>query len=168
MNQYIDRLETRIRQAETVQGAIEDRFLTRDKPIKNVPSIRPVVEGAITDRFGKRKDPFVSRVKHHNGIDLKARYGTKVYAAAAGTIEFRRVNYRKNVGYGKVVIINHGLGYKTLYGHLSKVLVKAGQKVNRWDVIGYSGNTGRATGPHLHYEVWKNGRAQNPESYILN
>jgi murein DD-endopeptidase MepM/ murein hydrolase activator NlpD len=168
MNQYLDRLETRIRQAETVQGTIEDRFLTRDKPIKNVPSIRPVLDGAITDRFGKRKDPFVSRVKHHNGIDLKARYGTKVYAAASGTIEFRRVNYRRNVGYGKVVIINHGLGYKTLYGHLSKVRVKAGQKVNRWDVIGQSGNTGRATGPHLHYEVWKDGRSQNPEGYILN
>lgn len=168
MTDYLSDLEARIRHATEVQGSIEDKFLSRDESIKNVPSIRPVVDARITDKFGKRKDPFMSRVKHHNGIDLKAGYGTKVYAAASGVVEFTRIRYRKDVGYGKVVIINHGHGFKTLYGHLSKVFIKRGQKVNRWDMIGLSGNSGRATGPHLHYEVWKDGRSQNPEHYILN
>ena len=168
MTDYLSNLEARIRYATEVQDSIEDKFLSRAESIKNVPSIRPVVDARITDKFGNRKDPFISRVKHHNGIDLKSGYGTKVYAAASGVVELTRIRYRKNVGYGKVVIINHGHGFKTLYGHLSKVFIKRGQRVNRWDVIGLSGNTGRATGPHLHYEVWKDGRSQNPEHYILN
>ena len=125
-------------------------------------------EGRVTDKFGKRKDPFIEKVKHHNGIDLSARYGTKVYAAAAGVVEFTRQRYRLNKGYGRVIIINHSYGYKTLYGHLKTILVKPGQKVERWQVIGLSGDTGRATGPHLHYEVWHHGRPQNPEDFILN
>jgi murein DD-endopeptidase MepM/ murein hydrolase activator NlpD len=168
MSNYMDVLETRIEKVLKLQDVIEDRFLQTKKEIKHIPSIRPVAGGRITDRFGTRKDPFIERVKHHNGIDVSARYGTKVYAAAAGVVEFIRVRYRLNKGYGRVIIINHGYGYKTLYGHLSKIFVKPGQKVARWDLIGLSGDTGRATGPHLHYEVWRNGRPQNPEDYILN
>ncbi|MFQ5603786.1 MAG: M23 family metallopeptidase [bacterium] len=168
MDAYLNDLEYRIKRASEIQGLIEDKFLQTRNTIEHVPSIRPVQGGRITDKFGIRKDPFVERVKHHNGIDLTARYGTKVYAAAAGVVEFVRTKYRLNAGYGRVVIINHGNGYKTLYGHLSKIKVKKGQKVKRWDVIGLSGNTGRATGPHLHYEVWKDRRAKNPENYMLN
>ncbi len=168
MNEYLTSLEARIRKATSVQDKIEDRFLMRQTKIKHIPSIKPVSGARITDKFGNRKDPFIARVKHHNGIDLSARYGTRVYAAGSGVVEFTRNRYRLNKGYGKVVIINHGYGYKTLYGHLSKINVKIGQKVNRWDVIGLSGDTGRATGPHLHYEVWAHGHPQNPEDYILN
>ncbi|MFQ6113150.1 MAG: M23 family metallopeptidase [bacterium] len=168
MSDYMDVLEDRIQRALKIHDVIEDKFLQTQKEIKHIPSIKPVTGGRITDRFGTRKDPFVERVKHHNGIDVSARYGTKVYAAAAGVVEFTRMRYRLNKGYGRVIIIDHGYGYKTLYGHLSKILVKPGQKVKRWDLIGLSGNTGRATGPHLHYEVWHNGRPQNPEDYILN
>lgn len=168
MTEYLDVLEKRLQLAVNIQDKIEDKFLQTQKEIKHIPSIRPIQGAKVTDRFGKRKDPFVERVKHHNGIDLSARYGTKVFAAASGTVEFTRVRYRLNKGYGRVVIINHGYGYKTLYGHLSKINVKPGQKVDRWHTIGLSGDTGRATGPHLHYEVWHTGRAQNPEDFILN
>ncbi|MFQ5770472.1 MAG: M23 family metallopeptidase [bacterium] len=168
MRAYLTSLESRIKKAEDIQGVIEDKFLQTQTEIEHIPSIRPVQGARITDKFGIRKDPFVERVKHHNGIDLTARYGTKVYAAASGVVEFTRMRYRLNKGYGRVIIINHGYGYKTLYGHLSKIFVKRGQKVKRWDNIGLSGNTGRATGPHLHYEVWRNGRPQNPEQFILN
>lgn len=168
MSEYLDVLETRIERAREVQDVIEDKFLQTQNEIKHIPSIRPVPEGRVTDKFGRRRDPFVERVKHHNGIDLSARYGTKVYAAASGTVEFTRIRYRLNKGFGRVVIIKHGLGYKTLYGHLSRIDVKPGQKVDRWQVIGLSGDTGRATGPHLHYEVWHNGRPKNPEDFMLN
>lgn len=168
MVDYLDQLEERLHRAVEIQGKIEDEFLKTKKEIAHIPSIRPVDGGRVTDRFGRRKDPFVERVRHHSGIDLSARYGTKVFAAASGVVEFTRVRYRLNKGYGRVVIINHGYGYKTLYGHLSKIKVKPGQKVERWELIGLSGDTGRATGPHLHYEVWRNGRAQNPEDFILN
>lgn len=165
---YMSKLELRIDYTIKIQEMIEDKFLKHRKEIKHMPSIRPVHAGRITDKFGKRSDPFVEKVKHHNGIDLSARYGTKVYAAAAGVVEFIRKRYRLNKGYGRVIIINHDYGYKTLYGHLKKLMVKPGQRLERWDVIGLSGDTGRATGPHLHYEVWHNGRPQNPENYILD
>ncbi|MFQ5637014.1 MAG: M23 family metallopeptidase [bacterium] len=168
IEEYLNSLETRIDQALNIQGSIEDEFMQTDQDIKRIPSIRPVQGGRITDKFGHRKDPFVERVKHHKGIDLSARYGTEVYAAASGVVEFTRVRYRLNKGYGRVIIVNHKNGFKTLYGHLSKIYVKPGQLVERWDVLGLSGNTGRATGPHLHYEVWHKGRAQDPENFLLN
>jgi murein DD-endopeptidase MepM/ murein hydrolase activator NlpD len=168
VSEHLDHLEARLEHAMNIQSLIDDRYLQPQMGIKFIPSIRPVEGGRITDKFGNRKDPFVERVKHHRGIDLSARYGTDVYAVAAGVVEFTRVKYRMNAGYGRVVIINHGNGYKTLYGHLASVNVTRGQKVERWDIIGKSGDSGRATGPHLHYEVWRNGRPQNPENYILN
>lgn len=168
MTRYLNNLEQRMQQALDVQHQIEDQFIETRQEIKHIPSIRPILGARITDKFGNRRDPFIERFKHHNGVDLSARYGTKVYAAAAGVVEFTRVRYRLNKGYGKVVILNHDYGYKTLYGHLSKIFVKPGQKVQRWQLIGLSGDTGRATGPHLHYEVWQNGKPQNPEDYILN
>lgn len=167
MSEYLTELEARVHRASAVQTVIEDQFLQSQKKIKYIPSIKPVLGARITDKFGIRKDPFVERVKHHNGIDLSARYGTKIYAAADGVVEFTRQRYRLNKGYGRVVIINHGFGYKTLYGHLSKINVRVGQHIKRWEAIGLSGDTGRATGPHLHYEVWRSGHPQNPEEYIL-
>ncbi len=168
MAEYLNALESRIKHALNIQTIIEDKFIQNKKEIKRFPSIRPVEGGRVTDGFGNRRDPFIERVKHHNGLDLSARYGTKVFAAASGVVEFTRTRYRLNTGYGKVVIINHDNGYKTLYGHLANITVKPGQKVERWDVLGLSGDTGRATGPHLHYEVWYNGKPENPENYILN
>jgi murein DD-endopeptidase MepM/ murein hydrolase activator NlpD len=136
---------------------------------KHLPSIRPVLDrdGHVTDKFGIRIDPFIERAKHHNGIDISAEQGTEVYAAAAGRVEKAENVYTPWVGYGKHVIIDHGNGYKTLYGHMSQVRVKVGQKVDRWDLIGLVGETGRATGPHLHYEISFEGKPLNPERNML-
>ncbi len=168
MSEYLRALEQRFEKAKNVQAIIKDKFIEQDNQIEHIPSIKPITGAFITDKFGRRSDPFMKRVKHHYGIDLRAPRGTKIYSAASGVVEFTRNRYRVNRGYGRVVIINHGFGYKTLYGHLSKIAVKKGQKVDRWALLGHSGDTGRATGPHLHYEVWHKGRPQNPEEYILD
>ena len=101
------------------------------------------------------------------GIDIAAQVGTPVYASAAGVVSFVKYNYRPNKGYGREVVIDHGNGIKTRYAHLSEISVRVGQKVNRWDAIGRVGKTGRATGPHLHYEVIVESRHIDPIRYIL-
>ena len=101
----------------------------------------------------------------HEGIDFSAPIGTEIYATGNGTISKVEYNGR---GYGNNVTINHGIGYYTLYGHMSKVAVRAGQKVKRGDIIGYVGNTGSSTGPHVHYEVIKNGKKIDPINFFFN
>ncbi len=164
----IDNLEQRLDETLELQEIVRKRFEDIEEELEHLPTIRPLARGRISDLFGKRVDPFIRKVRHHNGIDISAPRGTDVYAPAAGVVELAKTRYRINRGYGRVVIINHGRGIKTLYGHLWKVFVKAGQRVERWDVIGQVGDTGRATGPHLHYEVWYKGRAIDPMEYILN
>ena len=146
---------------------IKEKIDTDKTEFKHTPSIRPVLSGRITDKYGKRIDPFVERIKDHNGIDISSEIGTEIYASAAGTVTLAKKTYRRGAGYGKVVVIDHGYGYKTLYGHMSDVLVKNGQKVNRWEVVGLVGDTGRTTGPHLHFEVHKNNIPVDPQNFIL-
>ena len=124
--------------------------------------------GRISDKFGYRLDPFIQKIKHHDGVDISAPRGTEVYASADGIVERAKNNYKPNHGYGKEVIINHGNGIKTRYAHLDKINVKPGQRVNRWDIIGWVGNTGRSTGPHLHYEVMANGQHKDPQLYMID
>lgn len=115
--------------------------------------------GRINSNFGPRIDPLTGDVRHHNGVDLKAKYGDPVYAAASGKVVFTGVNG----GYGNLIIIAHANGYNTYYGHLSKIYAKVGQKVHRGaGIIGRVGATGRVTGPHLHFEIRKNGKAIDP------
>lgn len=127
------------------------------------PSIKPV-EGWITSGFGYRKSPFTGKKDFHAGIDISNRKGTNILATANGKISFAA---RKS-HYGNLITIDHGYGKATRYGHLKKILVKRGQKVKRGDVIATLGNTGKSTGPHLHYEVLINGAPVNPLKYILN
>ncbi len=109
--------------------------------------------------FGTRNDPFNKKRKQfHNGIDLACSYGSKVYAARDGKVSFTG----QKGAYGMLIILSHEKGYSTYYGHLSRYNVKEGQQVRRGDVIGYSGSSGRSTGPHLHFEVRKNKKAVNP------
>lgn len=131
------------------------------------PSVFPVIDGVVTSKFGLRVDPFIQKIKHHNGIDIVAPPGTPVVSPSDGIVEFARYQYTPKETLGKVIIINHGRGVRTRYGHLGKIFVKKGQKVKRFDKIGEIGNTGRSTGPHLHYEVLVNGQFQNPMNYIL-
>lgn len=131
--------------------------------LASTPSIKPV-EGWISSGFGYRKSPFTGRKEFHAGLDIATHSGTKLVATANG-----RISYAARKGYiGNLVIIDHGFGMVTKYGHLKKILVKRGQKVKRGDVIGLIGNTGRSTGPHVHYEVRINGTPVNPLKYILN
>lgn len=164
----IDNLEQRLDETLQLQQLIQHRFDKIEEELQHLPTIRPLARGRISDLFGKRIDPFIRKIRHHNGIDISAPRGTDVYAPAAGIVELVKKRYRLNRGYGRVIIINHGKGLKTLYGHLHKIFVKPGQRVERWEVIGQVGDTGRATGPHLHYEVWYKGRSLDPMEYILN
>ncbi len=127
------------------------------------PTISPV-KGRVTSRFGYRKSPFTGKKEFHGGYDISAPMGTKIIAPADGVISFVG---RKGF-LGKAVIINHGYGIMTQYGHTSKALKKVGDKVKRGEPIAKVGNTGRSTGPHVHYEVILNGNKVNHKKYILN
>ncbi len=130
-----------------------------------IPAIQPVRNENLKNLasgFGYRTDPFTKVKKMHEGMDFSAKTGTPVYATGDGIIERADSNAS---GYGNHIVIRHGFGYETLYAHLSKYNAKAGQKVNRGDIIGYVGSTGRSEAPHLHYEVHKNGKVVNPLNF---
>ncbi|MCL1833140.1 MAG: LysM peptidoglycan-binding domain-containing M23 family metallopeptidase [Leptospirales bacterium] len=125
--------------------------------------ISPIQYGKTTSSFGSRKDPFNSRrMEFHKGIDIGCRIGTKVHSARSGEVVF--TGYEE--GYGNLVIVEHEFGYRSYYGHLSKILVKRGDSVKAGSLIALSGNTGRTTGPHLHFEIRKNGKALNPMTFL--
>jgi murein DD-endopeptidase MepM/ murein hydrolase activator NlpD len=115
-----------------------------------------------TSNFGIRSDPFRGTAAFHPGVDIPCSTGTAVYATADGVID----KAERSGGYGNMVEIDHGRGIQTRFGHLSKILVTAGQKVKRGQLIALSGSTGRSTGPHLHYEVRIDGRAVNPMPFL--
>jgi len=134
-----------------------------------IPAIQPISNRQlkhIASGFGWRIDPILKVSEYHPGIDFVADIGTPVYATGNGVIG--QTDYGYGSGYGIHVIINHGFGYQTLYAHMSRVNVTPGQQVKRGDVIGYVGLTGRTTGPHLHYEVIKNGDRIDPINYFFN
>lgn len=119
-------------------------------------------EGKITSTFGLRKDPFHGQLRHHDGIDIAMPYGTPIRAAFDGIVE----TSGNMGGYGKAIVINHDKGYATVYGHNSRNLVGEGEKVSKGQIIGFSGNSGRSTGPHLHFEVRSDGKAVDPQSLL--
>ena len=128
-----------------------------------VPSDKPVKTAAFTSGYGVRSDPFKGRAAMHAGIDLAGPVGTPIYATADGIVSDAGYN---SGGYGNLVKLDHGRGIETRYGHLSKILVRAGQRVTRGQMIGRMGSTGRSTGSHLHYEVRIDGRAVNPIPFM--
>lgn len=131
--------------------------------LRKTPSISPVNRGYLTSSFGTRPDPWTGKRRMHHGQDFGVLTGTPVYAPADGTVKSRN----GKTGYGKTIIIDHGYGIKTVYAHLSRYVVKPGMDVKRGDLIAYSGNTGRSTGPHLHYEVRVKNVPVNPRHYFL-
>jgi murein DD-endopeptidase MepM/ murein hydrolase activator NlpD len=126
-----------------------------------VPSIWPIT-GRLMDGFGHRSDPFSGEGAMHTGIDISAPQGTPVKAAADGVV----IHASWNAGYGRCVVIDHGNGYQTLYGHLSRIEVMDGQEIRRGEVVGQVGSTGRSTGPHLHYEVRIRSTPVNPYRFL--
>ncbi len=135
-----------------------DKF---QKYLSRVP-LGPPVWGRITSKYGYRIDPFTGRYEFHEGVDIKAPWGTRVRATADGKVIY--AGWKG--GYGKVVIVRHAYGFRTMYAHLSKIRVKPGQWVRSGDIVGYVGSTGRSTGPHVHYEVWRYSKRENPLKYM--
>mgnify|MGYP005846160451 CR=1 FL=1 len=144
--------------------------LIKDKEtmLASIPAIQPVANKDLTrfaSGYGMRIHPIYKTSMMHWGTDFTAPVGTEIYCTGNGKVV--EVNFERR-GYGYHVIVDHGYGYKTVYAHMSKINVKKGQKVNRGDVLGYVGNTGTSTGPHLHYEVIKNGQKLNPINFFYN
>lgn len=140
---------------------LQEYYKNRNILLAATPSLMPV-NGYPSDRYGMRADPFTGNRDFHPGIDISAPRGNKVVATADGTVEFAA----NQVGYGKLVTISHRFGITTRYGHLARISVTRGQKVRKGDVIGYVGATGRATGPHVHYEVRLNGQPLDPLRFL--
>ena len=132
--------------------------------INGIPSIRPVDGGYLNSTFGYRIDPIDNVRRFHQGQDITVKSGTPIYAPADGIV--KRAYYVG--GFGNHIKIQHSSGYTTLFAHLSKIKVKYGQQVKRGDIIGLTGNTGRSTAPHLHYEIHHNGKPENPLDYFFS
>lgn len=143
---------------------------TKQERLSSIPAIMPVDKRkcSIASGFGYRFHPILHTSRMHTGIDLTARKGTPVYATAAGTVVVAGKNLSDFSGYGVVCVVDHGYGYQTLYGHLTDLKVKRGQKVSRGQQVGTVGSTGLAQAPHLHYEVIQNGKKVNPVFFFFN
>ncbi|HLF45035.1 MAG TPA: M23 family metallopeptidase [Chitinophagaceae bacterium] len=164
----LNNLNNRIHAQQTSFKEITELVNNKEKLLAATPAIQPVSNKdlkRIASGYGYRIDPVYKTVKLHPGLDFTAPSGTPIYATADGTIEF---SGNRGDGYGNHVIINHGYGYKTLYGHMYRIKAKAGQRMKRGEVIGWVGNTGKSTGPHCHYEVIKNGNKINPVYFFYN
>ena len=168
LNAALKQQKIRLEYVKAANGVLDKKYLF--VPCGEVSSIQralflgtgfmfPLYSGKQTSGFGTRSDPFGKKQSEfHKGIDIACPMGSKVLASRSGTVVFTGTNG----GYGKLIVIEHEHGYRSLYGHLSRYKAKVGQKVNRGDIIGYSGNTGHTTGPHLHFEVKRKGRSFNP------
>lgn len=162
----LDELSTKVKVqsvslTDLYRKAKEKSLLLERKP--SIQPISPADQFWLTSTFGYRWDPFTRNRRMHHGIDLAGPVGLNIYATGAGVVEVAEHN---RYGYGKEVIVNHGFGYTSIYAHLEKILVKQGQKVRRGELVGQLGNTGRSTGPHLHYEIRKDGKPVNPMHFF--
>jgi len=161
---FIDNIATKFEFEKLQYEEIAKKMKTNESLFESIPAIVPTKGDYIGSRFGVRTHPILKIRKMHTGIDFVANTGTPVYATGKGKVVF----VGRNGGYGLEIRIDHGFGYRTLYAHLSKVLVKRGQKVERGDLIAKSGNSGLTTGPHLHYEISHNGRKLNPSQFFFD
>ena len=160
----VERLSREVNLELNSYSSIYEKVQEDIRRIAMIPSIRPVEEGYLNSTFGYRNDPIDNVKRFHQGQDITVKTGTPIYAPADGIVQ--RAYYAG--GFGNHIKLQHGAGYTTLYAHLSKIKVKHGQKVKRGDIIGLTGNTGRSTAPHLHYEIHHNGKPQNPLDYFFS
>jgi len=163
MHAQVEDLQDTLTVHKETLGELHEYLETRQSMLVSTPTIQPTT-GWRSSGFGYRTSPFTGRREFHQGLDIATRSGTSVVAPADGTVTF----VGSKGGLGKTVIVDHGYGMVTRYGHLKKSLVKRGTHIKRGDEIGLVGNTGRSTAPHLHYEVHLNGIPVNPSKYILN
>ncbi|MDR2979310.1 MAG: M23 family metallopeptidase [Bacteroidales bacterium] len=160
-----DLLTLRLAEESRSLDTVMELAQSQSEMLAAIPAIRPLKNMyRITSGFGNRYHPILKTLRPHTGIDIAAPKGTPVYATADGVVSYEAAGS----GYGITVILNHGYSYQTVYGHLSKKVVKVGQKVKRGQIIGYVGNTGLSMGSHLHYEVIKGGKYVNPVHYFFS
>ncbi len=158
----MEELAHRFDQQQTQLGVLQSLLADRQVIANLTPTGMPVHEGFITSPYGERIDPFTGHESFHPGIDIGVPFGERVHAVAAGIVTYAGVR----TGYGKVVEIDHGDGYMTRYAHNSKLLAHVGEYVREGTVIADAGSTGRSTGPHVHFEVWRDGHLVNPMLYV--
>lgn len=161
-------LRNRVSRQRLSYDTLEHLVRTKEQMLAAIPAIQPVSNkdlSHIASGFGYRIDPIYKTPKMHTGLDFASALGTPIYATANGRIEAVAFDEK---GYGNHVVINHGYGYQTLYGHMVRVKARPGQTVQRGEVIGWVGNTGKSTGPHCHYEVIRNGEKIDPVHYFFN
>jgi murein DD-endopeptidase MepM/ murein hydrolase activator NlpD len=163
--ELLNKLDKEVEFQKTSYTEIYRQYENNKVVFASIPAIKPMVGTYSYHGFGLRKDPFIGTLKRHEGVDIHNDVGTPVYATGDGIVEFSGAT---GSGYGIALEINHGYGYKSWYAHLSKCVARDGQRVKRGALIAYSGNTGRSTGPHLHYEVIRNGDKQNPVEYFVD
>ncbi|HFB65066.1 MAG TPA: hypothetical protein ENJ60_05935 [Aeromonadales bacterium] len=162
LDRILDKVEQNLQNKRQQISILESVLLNREMDIASYISGRPVKKGWNSSQFGKRIDPFTGNAAWHEGMDFAGKLGDPVVATAAGVVSF----VGKKWGYGLTVEINHGNGIKTRYGHNLEVLVKPGQVIAKEQVISKMGSSGRSTGPHVHYEVLKNGKPVDPKKYV--
>lgn len=163
MSRELDQLRTESENELRMQQELVKFLQERRSILQATPSIWPT-RGLVTSGFGTRNSPWSGKVSHHRGLDIAAPIGTKVVAPADGVVTF--ADY--DGAYGRCIVITHGYGMTTRYAHLSAFNVQAGQQVKRGELIGKVGNSGRSTGPHLHYEVIISGVPTNPRKYLVD
>ncbi|MCV6625701.1 MAG: M23 family metallopeptidase [Cellvibrionaceae bacterium] len=158
INGLTAQIEDREQQLEILDALLAKRKVEKDIFLAG----RPVAKGWMSSRYGRRTDPFNGKIAWHNGVDFAGKMGSPIISVAAGVITWAG----ERSGYGKLVEINHGEGFSTRYAHNSEIKVKVGDVVKKGHQIAAMGSSGRSTGPHVHFEVYKNGRAVDPASYI--
>jgi murein DD-endopeptidase MepM/ murein hydrolase activator NlpD len=158
----LDELDREMADREQKLSVLESVLLNRSLSERVMPSGRPVNDGWLSSRFGKRNDPFTGKREFHKGLDFAGRKGDDIIAVGDGIVSWSG----KRNGFGNMVEINHGNGYATRYGHNQRNLVKVGDTVKKGELIALMGSSGRSTGPHVHFEVLRNGKAVNPSRFL--
>ena len=158
----LDELDREMADRKQKLSVLESVLLNRSLSERVMPSGRPVNDGWLSSRFGKRNDPFTGKREFHKGLDFAGRKGDDVIAVGDGVVSWSGKRY----GYGNLVEINHGNGYSTRYGHNQRNLVNVGDTVKKGELIALMGSSGRSTGPHVHFEVLRNGKAVNPSRFL--
>ena len=158
----MDELDSQLHNREAQLGVLESVIMNQNLSERVYPAGRPVKSGWMSSYFGKRTDPFTGKPANHRGVDFAGQQGAEVIAVADGVVTWSSARY----GYGQLVEINHGNGYATRYAHNSENLVQVGDEVRKGQTVALMGDTGRATGPNLHFEVLKNGHRVNPVKFI--
>lgn len=158
----LDRLSARLELQQRVFDGLDQWLIERRLEEATTPSGWPIAKGWVSSHFGRRSDPITGKRSTHHGVDIAAKRGTAIKAVAAGIVSFSGTRN----GYGRIVELNHGNGYRTVYAHNQRNKVRVGERVDKGQTVATVGSSGRATGPHLHFEVRHHGQPINPETYL--